>query len=85
MTCPVLALLGDKDVQVPAELDRKGMVAAFNRGRNKTATVKTIAGANHLFQAAKTGAVSEYAALPRAFAPEFLDVLTGWLKTTAAK
>jgi hypothetical protein len=73
------------DVQVSAEIDRKEMVAAFERGGNRAATVKIIAGANHLYQAAKTGGVGEYASLPKAFGPEFLDTVTAWLKATTAK
>jgi pimeloyl-ACP methyl ester carboxylesterase len=83
--CPVLALFGEKDVQVPAEMNRKEMVAAFERGGNKAAVTKIIAGANHLYQAAKTGGVGEYASLPKAFAPEFLDTLIVWLKATTSK
>lgn len=82
VTCPALAFFGEKDVQVPAELNRREMIAAFERGGNKAAVVKVIAGANHLFQSAKTGSVSEYATLPKAFTPEFLDTLTAWLKIT---
>jgi len=85
VTCPVLALFGEKDVQVPAEMNRKEMVAAFERGGNKAGAVKIIAGANHLFQGAKTGGVGEYASLPKAFTPEFLDTVTAWLKATTAK
>jgi hypothetical protein len=85
VTCPVLALFGEKDVQVPAEKHSKEMVAAFALGGNKAVLVKIIPGANHLFQAAKTGLLREYAALPKAFTPEFLDTLTVWLKETTAK
>jgi uncharacterized protein len=85
VTCPVLALFGEKDVQVPAEMNRKEMVAAFARSGNKAAVAKIIAGANHLFQAAKTGGVDEYGSLPKTFTPEFLDTLTVWLKATTAK
>lgn len=72
VTCPVLALFGEKDVQVPAEMNRKEMVAAFERGGNQAAVAKIIAGVNHLYQGARTGGVGEYASLPKAFAPEFL-------------
>jgi pimeloyl-ACP methyl ester carboxylesterase len=85
VNCPVLALFGEKDVQVPAGINQKEMIAAFERGGNKAAVTKVIPGANHLFQTAKTGGVSEYANLPKAFSPEFLDTLTAWLKATAAR
>ncbi len=36
-------------------------------------------GANHLFQSARTGAVEEYAMLPKEFTPGFLDSLSAWM------
>jgi len=85
VSCPVLALFGEKDIQVPADLNRPAMAAAFAKSGNRTAEIKVIAGANHLFQAAKTGGVREYAQLPRAFTSEFLDTLTAWLRTTTRR
>lgn len=85
VTCPVLALFGEKDVQVPADLNRPAMAAAFAKSGNRAAEIKVIAGANHLFQAAKTGGVREYAQLPHTFSPEFLDTVTAWLRTTTQK
>jgi hypothetical protein len=43
-------------------------------------TAITLMGANHLFQAAKTGAISEYAHLEQAFMPEFLEAISVWLR-----
>ena len=39
--------------------------------------------ANHLFQKAETGAVSEYARLPKEFAPGFLEAITAWARNEA--
>ena len=33
--CPVLALYGEKDLQVPAEMNRKALEAALDRAGNK--------------------------------------------------
>jgi pimeloyl-ACP methyl ester carboxylesterase len=85
VTCPVLALFGEKDVQVPADLNRPAMAAAFAKSGNRTAVIKVIPGANHLFQAAKTGGVREYAQLPHAFTPEFLGAVTVWLRATTQR
>ncbi len=69
-TVPVLALFGDKDVQVDA---------AQNAGPLEAALAEALAGANHLFQAADTGAVSEYASLPGEFTPELIPAILDWL------
>ncbi len=77
--CPVLALLGEKDLQVPAEPNRKAIVAALAKGGNTDVTVKVFPGANHLYQAATTGGVSEYATLKKEFVPGFLDTISSWI------
>ncbi|MBZ5639983.1 MAG: alpha/beta fold hydrolase [Acidobacteriia bacterium] len=78
--CPVLALFGEKDLQVPAESNRTAMAAALARGGNPDVTVKVFPGANHLYQAARTGGVSEYAVLGKEFVPGFLDTISGWIR-----
>ena len=78
--CPVLALFGEKDLQVPAESNRKAIAEALARGGNGDVTVKVLAGANHLYQRAGTGSPSEYATLPKEFVPGFLETISGWIK-----
>ena len=83
--CPVLALFGDLDLQVvPHDENQKAIIGALERGGNRDHTVKTIPGANHLFQEAKTGSPTEYATLEKAFAQNFLSELTAWLKAKTA-
>ena len=55
---PVLALLGDLDVQVAADVNGPAAEAAL--ADNPDASVVTINELNHLFQPATTGAVSKY-------------------------
>jgi uncharacterized protein len=78
--CPVLALFGEKDLQVPATSNREAIAAALAKGGNKDATVKVLPGANHLYQEARTGGWSEYAALKKEFVPGFLDTISGWIR-----
>jgi hypothetical protein len=52
---------------------------------NRAATIAVVDGANHLFQAARTGQVSEYAALEKRFVSGFLDQIAAWLARTAAR
>lgn len=77
--CPVLALFGEKDVQVSPRQNRPAMEAAFRRGGNQDVTFKVFPGANHLFQLATTGSPSEYATLAKEFVPGFLETISGWI------
>ncbi len=79
VTCPVLALFGELDVQVPAEANRPVLADALAAAGNSEVTIITLAGANHLFQAANTGSMLEYARLELTFMPEFLDTVIPWL------
>jgi hypothetical protein len=81
----VLALFGEKDLQVPAGPNRDAIAAALARGGNTGATTRVFAGANHLYQHAVTGSPSEYATLPKEFVPELLPALSEWIRTVAAE
>ncbi len=80
VTCPVLALFGGKDMQVPVKQNEKPMRDALTKAGNKDFTIKTFPDANHLFQQAITGNPSEYVNLPKEFLPGFLDTITEWIK-----
>jgi uncharacterized protein len=77
VSCPVLAIFGDKDTQVPPSLNRAPVERAL--AGNARATVKLYPDANHLFQKAQTGLVTEYAGLDKAFVPGLLDDVTQWI------
>ncbi len=81
--CPVLALGGSKDLQVPAEQNLGGIRRALIAGGNRHFEVKEMAGLNHLFQPAHTGLVSEYATIPITIAPAALVTITRWVKRQA--
>jgi hypothetical protein len=76
---PVLAIFGEKDLQVPAEVNRRAMAEVFARSGHKDHRIVVLPGANHLYQQANTGSVSEYATLKKEFVPGFLDLLTTWI------
>ena len=78
LTCPVLALNGEKDLQVDAALNLAGIDRAV-RADNKRVTTQTMPGLNHLFQHCKTGAITEYSELTETFAPEALQLIGDWL------
>ena len=67
--CPVLALNGEKDLQVPPKEDLAEIAKALKKGGNTRVTTKELPGLNHLFQTCKTGAVSEYGEIEETIAP----------------
>lgn len=77
--CPVLALNGEKDVQVSASQNLPEIRAALERGGNRDVTVKALPDLNHLFQTAGTGSVGEYAAIQETFAPGALEAISVWI------
>ncbi|HWE47496.1 MAG TPA: CocE/NonD family hydrolase [Caulobacteraceae bacterium] len=81
--CPVLALDGSKDVQVPVELNVPVIKAALKN--NPDATVEVLPGLNHLFQHAGTGMPDEYAKIEETISPEALKIIGDWVMAHAGK
>lgn len=79
VTCPVLALFGGLDLQVPVKMNKEAMDEALKKGGNKDYTFKLFPKANHLYLTAITGSPSEYAGLKKEFVPMFLDIVTDWI------
>lgn len=79
--CPVLALNGEKDLQVPAKVNLTAIKTALTKGGNKNVTTKEFPNLNHLFQECKTGSPSEYSTIEQTFSPTALNEITKWIKT----
>jgi len=79
-TCPVLALYGQNDLQVPAKVNMPLVQKAFADAGNKDADIRQLAVLNHLFQHSYSGSPAEYAAIEETFAPEALQVISDWLQ-----
>jgi fermentation-respiration switch protein FrsA (DUF1100 family) len=79
MRCPVLALNGSHDLQVPPLEDLDAIRAALQAGGNQDYTVQELPGLNHLFQNCRTGALSEYATSPETISPLALRVISDWI------
>ena len=77
--CPVLAINGSKDLQVPSEVNLKAIETALNKAKNKNFVIKELAGLNHLFQECKTGSPNEYAGIEQTISPSALEVITQWI------
>ncbi|MCL1850620.1 MAG: alpha/beta fold hydrolase [Bacteroidetes bacterium] len=78
--CPVLALNGEKDVQVSAEENLNAIEKIFLESGNTDITIKKISKLNHLFQTSQTGNVSEYAEIEETFSQEVLEIMLDWLR-----
>ena len=79
--CPVLALNGEKDLQVPPKENLGAIKAALLKGGNKNVTAIELPNLNHLFQECKTGSPQEYATIEQTFSPTALTEITKWIKT----
>jgi fermentation-respiration switch protein FrsA (DUF1100 family) len=77
--CPVLAVNGEKDLQVPCAVNLEAIEAALKKGKNKRYKTMAFPNLNHLFQTTETGKVSEYGELEETFSPKALDAVTNWL------
>jgi pimeloyl-ACP methyl ester carboxylesterase len=77
--CPVLALNGEKDLQVPCKDNLDAVAKALKEGGNKDYTVREFASLNHLFQTCKTGGVEEYGAIEETIAPVVLETMGDWI------
>ncbi len=83
--CPVLAIFGELDKQVPPALNEKPMREALASAGNPQDTVVVMPKANHLFLSASTGSPTEYATLTKEFVPGFLDLINSWLASVARR
>ena len=78
VSCPVLALHGTKDRQIPVD-DLQWIEQALIKGGNKDYTTERIEGLNHLFQTAESGDPSEYSKIEETIAPEALKLISDWI------
>jgi len=82
VTVPVLAIDGEKDMQVTPEQNlppiRKALAA------NKNCEIDELPGLNHLFQTANTGNPSEYGDIEETMSPVALEKIAGWILTTTS-
>ena len=77
--CPVLALNGDKDLQIASKENLAQIHKALQEGGNKDCQTHELADLNHLFQHAPTGSPAEYGGIQETFAPEALNFVSDWI------
>ncbi len=80
VNCPVLAINGEKDLQVPADVNLNAIKKALDKAKNKDVTVKSFPNLNHLFQECKTGSPSEYGTIEQTISPVVLEEIGRWVK-----
>lgn len=75
--CPVLALNGEKDLQVLADLNLENL----KRLVNANLTIKRYSNLNHLFQNCTTGLPVEYGQIDETISEEVLNDIASWILT----
>ena len=79
VNCPVLALNGEKDLQVKPKENLSAIDKAFSGSRAQLLTIRELPGLNHMFQHCTTGGVNEYGQIEETISPEVLDLMVSWI------
>ena len=79
LDCPLLAINGEKDLQVPMKENFVAIQAALQAGGNPDFELVELKGLNHLFKTAETGAPNEYGKIEETLSPRALDVIGNWI------
>ena len=77
VSCPVLAINGSQDVQVPAGLNTPFMRLAL--AGNTRSRAEIVDGLNHLFQRSASGSPLDYGSDAETMSPEVLQRVGGWI------
>jgi pimeloyl-ACP methyl ester carboxylesterase len=77
--CPVLAVNGELDLQVPCTANLDAIAQALKAGGNKDVTTKAFPKLNHLFQTSTNGHPGEYGKIEETFAPVVLETIATWI------
>lgn len=77
--CPVLAIIGEKDLQIPPKENFRAIEDAPKSGGNKNYTVKEMPGLNYLFQTAQIESPNEYAKIEENISPAALEFIGDWI------
>ncbi len=79
LTCPVLALDGSLDLQVPPAVNLPAIGRALEKGGNPDYEIVKLPKLNHLFQTAQTGRMDEYGKIEETIAPVALETISNWI------
>lgn len=76
---PVLALNGEKDLQVDPKQNLPEIKKALKKAGNKNFKIVEMPRLNHLFQTIKKGTISEYGEIEETFSPKALNIISEWM------
>lgn len=75
----MLALNGEKDLQVSPQQNLPAIRKALEDAGNKNFEIDELAGLNHLFQTARKGSIREYGEIGETISPSVLEKISGWI------
>lgn len=75
ITCPILALFGERDILVPAARSAQEFERALARAGNRDVTIRVFPEADHRIRVGD----------PPQFAPGYLDLMGAWLRQRAGR
>lgn len=78
--CKILAINGEKDIQVVSKQNLPGIAAALKKSRTKNYEIKELPGLNHLFQSCIKCTVTEYGELEETISRAALEAISSWLE-----
>ena len=79
ISCPVLSLIGGKDVQTVPEENSRAIRSALENGKCERCRVEVVPNVNHLFQECETGTIDEYARIEETFSKAVMEDIAGWI------
>lgn len=79
VTVPVLALFGEKDLQVPPQQNLPAMRKHLGQAPTADTTFHNYPSLNHLFQRAEKGTITEYAELEETFNNQVMKDIADWI------
>ncbi len=79
VSCPVLSIIGNKDIQVLSSLNNPAIKQALIQGGNNNHMVLEMPDINHVFQKCKTGLTSEYSKIDESFNEDMLELIADWI------
>ncbi len=80
VNCPLLAIFGEKDRQVPPECNLKAIESAMNNTGNPDYKVLELPDLNHYMQHAITGKPDEYGKISETISIELLEMIYFWIR-----
>jgi fermentation-respiration switch protein FrsA (DUF1100 family) len=79
VTVPVLALIGERDLQVPPKENLPLIAAVLAKGRCPRYSVRELPMLNHLFQTSEIGLPRDYAKIKETMSPVALTAIGDWI------